>query len=237
MIGSVVDISNAFQSNIIDDFDKRRYVTLPPYYLTWFATRWPNHPILQHSAKDLVLQTLTKVQGEKDSGHDFFDLLIAILTSKEMGMKPLTTNRAIFSWTYKGSQAFLAVTTDDLLIFYQQKFLLDHFIKIITKYCRVTVQSGPELSYLNLRIIQSTHGISIDQTQHIEKQILSPYWKDINPTSIYFRKSPFPLETSFEKELHHAFPLDEDTLKDVHKKHHGSLPKWVGALMHVVTWT
>ena len=31
----------------------------------------------------------------------------------------------------------------------------------------ITLQRGPRFTYLNFRIIQSTHGISLDQTDHI----------------------------------------------------------------------
>ena len=85
--------------------------------------------------------------------------------------------------------------------------------------------------------MQSSHGISIDQTHHIEKTILQSYFKDTDPNSIYCRKSPFPLENNIEKILFDALPLTDQALDDMHQKHNGSLPKWIGCLMHIVVWT
>ena len=40
MIGTVLDISNAFQTNVIEDFSKKRYISLPSYYLSWLKHKW-----------------------------------------------------------------------------------------------------------------------------------------------------------------------------------------------------
>ena len=50
-----IDASNAFQTNVISDPTKRHHVGLPFGYLDWYKHRWPNHPLLQHSARDLVM--------------------------------------------------------------------------------------------------------------------------------------------------------------------------------------
>ena len=132
----------------------------------------------------------------------------------------------------------MAVTTDDLLFATQHKSCLDKLMTKLTKYCSITIQKGQELSYLNLRIIQSEHGISIDQAQHIERTIIEPYWNHVtDKKKIYFCESPFPIDSSFEKQLFDSFPLDSDGLQEFENKHHGSLPHWVGALMHICVWT
>ena len=51
MTGSVIDISNAFQTNVVEDFSQRRYVSLPPYYMNWLQHRWPDHHALKFQAK------------------------------------------------------------------------------------------------------------------------------------------------------------------------------------------
>ena len=187
--------------------------------------------------KDLVMQTIRYLQGGKDAGREWSVLLIKILTSPNIGMKVTTTNKSVFSWNFEGYKSLLAVATDDMLFATEHKKCLDHLCHIISQYFSYTIQSGAELSFLNLRIIQSNHGISIDQTQHIERTILQPYWLDHPTNKIYFKESPFPLDTKFEYELYDALPLQDSDLVSHHKKHNGSLPKWVGALMHLCVWT
>ena len=111
----VIDISNAFQSNIIEDLTQRQYISLPAYYLLWLCLRWPNHPILKYAAKDLVIQTIRKLQGAKDAGTSFFLLLHKFLMSDDIGMKASTTNKGIYKWMYNGHKNLMAVTTDDFL--------------------------------------------------------------------------------------------------------------------------
>ena len=130
-----------------------------------------------------------------------------------------------------------AITTDDFLFVSQHSSCLDKWLLDLKEYCEVTLQRGSELSYSNLRIIQSSYRISIDQTQHIENAILSDYWKDIPSKSIYFRESPYPIDTSFERDLKDSFQLDNDQLREIFTIHHGSLPKWIGCLMHLCVWT
>ena len=146
----VIDISNAFQTNVIEDYTQRRYVSIPAFYLKWLKSKWPNHPALKHPAKDLVMQTTRKIQGEKDSGHDFFQLLLKILTSKQIGMIACTTNKGILHWTYNGYKSIIAITTDDLLFATQHVSCLDKLLNELTEYCSITIQKGQELSYLNL---------------------------------------------------------------------------------------
>ena len=42
------DVSNVFQTNIIEDPSKRYYLSLPPLYNQWFSQRLPNHYCWNH---------------------------------------------------------------------------------------------------------------------------------------------------------------------------------------------
>lgn len=81
----------------------------------WLRLRWPQHPILKYEAKDLVIQTIRKMQGAKDAGTGFFLLLNKVLTSDDIGMTASTTNKGIYEWTFNGHKSLMAVTTDDFL--------------------------------------------------------------------------------------------------------------------------
>ena len=65
-----LDISNAFQSNIIHDTKKRHYMHLPSMYMKWFKLRFPNHPLSAKSDKSekIIMQTIRGMQGTKDAG-------------------------------------------------------------------------------------------------------------------------------------------------------------------------
>ena len=71
------DVSNAFQTNVIDDPSKRNFLRLPPLYQQWFKQRWSTHPLHStcHDWKQLVLQTLRNLQGTKYAGHEWYQLL------------------------------------------------------------------------------------------------------------------------------------------------------------------
>ena len=76
-----IDITNAFQTNIITDPSKRHYLSLPALYLKWFLQKWPNHPISSQPANTLVLQTLKCIQGTKYAVRQWYKLLDKFLRS------------------------------------------------------------------------------------------------------------------------------------------------------------
>ena len=43
MIVVFIAASNAFQTNVISEPNKRVYITLPTIYFDWFRARFPNH--------------------------------------------------------------------------------------------------------------------------------------------------------------------------------------------------
>ena len=56
------------------------------------------------------------------------------------------------------------------------------------------VKRGIELQFLNFRIIQSEHGISINLTNHIIQSIMTDYFdKD---EKVKYESSPFPLDSN-----------------------------------------
>jgi hypothetical protein len=70
-----------------------------------------------------------------------------------------------------------------------------------------TCNEGNLLKYLNIRIIQSPCGISLDQMQHITSTILNEYFQGVPVSSIPFKSYPFPIEPAFERSLYEAPPL------------------------------
>ena len=52
-------------------------------------------------------------------------------------------------------------------------------------------QEGSKIKLLNIKIIQSEYGISIDQTYHIMKDIIQEYWGTKTKDEVKFQQSPF----------------------------------------------
>ena len=100
-----------------------------------------------------------------------------------------------------------------------------------------TFQEGSKLKLLNIDMIQSKYGISIDQTDHIMKDIIQEYWGTKIKDEVKFQKSTFPTDTSFEQTLFMSTPLIVSELKQIEKTHGGSLNHWFGGLMNITVQT
>ena len=168
-----LDISNAFQSNIIHDPNKRHYMHLPPKYMDWFHFRFPNHPLNnQDKVKTarMVMQTIRGIQGTKDVGAEWYRLLSVILT-KELGMIPATGNKGLFYWNHNGHIAMLALATDNIVLASSHRSLYDAIQQVFDNFFGDTTNEGEVLQFLNYRIIQSQYGTSINQ-------LIQPYQTD-----------------------------------------------------------
>jgi hypothetical protein len=132
---------------------------------------------------------------------------------------------------------FLVLATGDCLVVCdtRQQFL-DLKSKMEALF-EVTLQEGAILRFLNLRIIQSPVGISIDQTDNIAENVLDPYFQDHDTADLRSITSPFPTDTSFEQRIYEAPVLTGTALKAMELKHGGSLYHWNGVLLHVAITT
>lgn len=66
---------------------------------------------------------------------------------------------------------FLAIETNDILVCTNSVSLEKKLMKQIQSAFKVTVQKGDVISFLNYRIIQSVHRISVGQTAHILEMV------------------------------------------------------------------
>eukprot|EP00957_Ditylum_brightwellii_P083437 6342211-Ditylum_brightwellii.AAC.1 len=60
-----LDVSNAFQTNIEFNPSERVHISMPPFYLEHFFTKWPGHPLKGTPADKLCIQALCSMQGPK----------------------------------------------------------------------------------------------------------------------------------------------------------------------------
>jgi len=97
------------------------------------------------------------------------------------------------------------------------------------------VKRGAEFLFLNLRIIQTEHGTSIDQTNHITQSVLNEYFdKD---EKVKYESSAFQLDSKFKYELYTALTMSEEELTRAKKRYTGKNTKWTGALQHIAVWS
>ena len=82
------------------------------------------------------------------------------------------SEHASFSWIYNTYKYILAVETNDTLVATQNRIFFERLIKWFDTLFDYTFQGGKALNLLKINIIQSEHGISIYQTDHIIKNII-----------------------------------------------------------------
>eukprot|EP00957_Ditylum_brightwellii_P191900 14608324-Ditylum_brightwellii.AAC.1 len=62
-----LDVSNAFQTNIASNTSERVHTNIPPFYLEYFFTKFPDHPLKGTPAEKICIQALRSTQGSKDA--------------------------------------------------------------------------------------------------------------------------------------------------------------------------
>eukprot|EP00957_Ditylum_brightwellii_P110231 8407913-Ditylum_brightwellii.AAC.1 len=62
-----VDVSNAFQTNIEFNPLDQVHIIIPPFYLEYFFTKWPDQPLKGTPVDKLCIQALHSMQGSKDA--------------------------------------------------------------------------------------------------------------------------------------------------------------------------
>ena len=224
-----IDIDNAFQNTPRYPTKDTQpiFITCPPLYLHWFKSRFPNY--LFTPKTKYILQCFMNMQGLRTAGRDFHKLLKAILS--EIDIHPTSVDNGIFVFLYKQSLVLLAISTDDILIFTQY----EEFFQIIKSKLHaafgVTSQNGSIIHYLNYRIIQSIHGISVDQNRFI-LDIVHQYI----PENSKCPKVDTPLRTDrqFDNEVLESTPATPQELKQLNVEFKAEYRTIFGQLCHIM---
>ncbi len=229
----VLDISNAFQNSVIFDPAEQVYLTLPPFYLEWFHRQWPDYKLPSQDPSHLAIQCLKSIQGTCDAGRQWYHLLSGHF--HELGMLRSCFDHGIFLWHWNNETCYIALETDDILMGCPTKAPFLHLKQELEKLFDLTCLEGHTLRFLNLHIVQSPNGVSMDKTTHIKSKVLHEYFLDFPPMSIPKTYYPFPIEASFEQLLYEAPPLVGRDLQVKEKSFRFSFNQLVGALMHVAS--
>ena len=223
-------VDNAFQCTpkVDNQEDPPTFITMPPLYLQWFQDRFPK--IKLKGTGPFVLQMLNFMQGNRKAGRAFHILIKAILG--QIGLSPTSVDKAVFVWIYKEDYIVILVSkTDDFLILTNSPECFNIINKGIKRAFGVSLQQGDAIYYLNTRIIQSSHGISFDQCDHIIDTV-SKYF-DIN-TKIVKTDTPLRADLDFDKEVYLSVPATASELKSLVEEFKGSYSKIYGEVMHIM---
>ena len=162
----MLDVHNAFQYKPLAEnkISPPIYLTMPPLYTKWFQKIHPNYKL--DPKEKYVLQMFMNMQGNKQASRDFYKLLSKMLAT--IGIFPLSVDGAIFAMKRNTSIVIFFVQTDDLLLATNDHSLKNEILNCLLSAFKVTTQEGTQLKYLNFRILQTTHGKSIDQCDHMQ---------------------------------------------------------------------
>ncbi len=158
-------------------------------WLEWFHQQWPDYNLPFTDAKHLVLQCLKSLQGTRDAGRRWYHLLTGQFL--ELGMVCSIADHGNFSWNWNHETSFTALETDDLLITSTTCCPFLYLKGELEKLFDLKSSEGSILHFLNLWLVQSPLGISMDQTNHIQSKILHNYFDGIPTISIPKNTVPF----------------------------------------------
>ena len=229
---TVHDIGNAFQGTPRDETKETPpiYITMPPYYLQWFKKSFPK--VKLDDKEKYVLQMFANMQGTKNASRDFNVLITKMFAA--INLFPTSVDSGIYVMSKNKNLLILAIQTDDLLIATNDESLRELVITTLEKGFQVTSQGGTLLKFLNFRIIQTTHGISADQTQHID-DMLKKYF----PPGTKVQKTDTPLRSDrqFQEEIYNSVPATPSELKGLEKQYGFKYGTVYGELMHISAWS
>ena len=226
-----LDISNAFQST--PRYDSKRtppiYMRVPPLYIEWFNMSFHKMKV-DKNLGPYVVQLLVYMQGTPPASREFYILLAHILA--DINLYPTSIDNGVFALVEGDDMMFLAVETDDLLISTNSERLTTKVVTAIKSAFDITLQTGDVIKYLNYNIVQSTFGISMDQTAHILDLADTYLGKDNKYSST---ATPLRSDRQFNEEMYLSVPATPSELKALEKEYGHKYSTVYGALLHVST--
>lgn len=233
---AIIDVVNAFQSTMLKHAD-RLTIAMPPFYKQWFEKKYPRHKLRQSPSGKYVLQLLKGLQGDKSIGRKWYLLLQSVLEA--YGFISCLSEPALYVYENGDMKALLNTSTDDLLLAFTHDSIFQGLCEHLQRYFDITTKTGVILKYLNLQIIQTSYGISYDQTEHIEDKVLKKYFPadkiaDSHPKRVH---TPFRTDSQFEIDLLEQLPATGKELKALVARYGDTYAGILGSIMHPYVWT
>ena len=106
-------------------------------------------------------------------------------------------------------------------------YVFKEFLYGIKKFFPVTSKEGPELSCINLRIIQYTYGISTDQTYQIQYTTLSQ-WYPYASERFNCAPTPFNSYNNFDLDISETLPATPAKFHHLEERYLGIFSAHIG---------
>ena len=171
------------------------------------------------------------MQGRKYAGCSWYLLLKDIF--EDFGLLPCPAELALFSFFDGPDEITLVTSTDDFLISSSSDSLFARLCEHIRRFVPITIQDGSVIKYLNVRIIQTELGISIDQTHHIRTSILDNWFKPTKTERLKSADTPYRTDSQYEKDLQEQLPATGTQLAKLEKDHGGKFNALIGQFLHI----
>ena len=210
---------------------------MPPRYMQWFQANYPKVKLDKSPSNKYVLQLLRGLQGDKSIGRKWYLLLKDILT--KFGFYQCVEEPALYYYCKNDAKFILNTSTDDFLCAYTHQETFESLCEYFKEFFSITTETGTTLNYLNLRIIQTSYGISYDQTDHIQRKIINKHFppSKIEGTQLKSVHTPFRTDSQFEIDLLETLPANAEQLKLLEEQHGASYASIIGDIMHVYVWS
>ena len=122
-------------------------------------------------------------------------------------------SKGVFVWkntnNEKTKHRYLILPTNDMILIMKSTKASTLLEQEFDRYFIYTKRDdGTEISFFNFRIIQSEHGIILDQTHYIPQKVGKPYFT--TPEKVPFQSCPFHLANTFEITLFSFLPLTHE---------------------------
>ena len=228
------DCSNAFQCTHEPDPLRRIWCYLPPYYLQWWNLRYP-HDSIDPQAGPFAMQAAQNIQGTPHAGNRWKKNLDGQLS--KLGYVCNNVDKAFYTYHQNTSLVAMPSTTvNNFLLSYKTPSICDNFFNHMANAFDITTPGYQnELQFLSLRIFQSEHGISFDQTQHIHTNILSDWFE--NKNNYQQQDTPIKAHPTYEYELAQCPPISTEELPEYEHKHNGAFNQLIRKLLHIQQWS
>jgi hypothetical protein len=228
----IINVVNCFQSTLIPQ-EERLIISMPPMYKTWFKSKYPNVKWDEPPSGKYVLELLNGLQGDKSIGRKWYLLLKKFLL--KFGFKVCLQEPSLFVYVHNDGKMLLNTSTDEFLCAYNIKQVLDRLCTELQRLFDITTKGGTVLKYLNLSIIQTEHGVSFDQTEHIERKIINKYFppSKISENKLKPVHTPFRTDPEYENELMEQLPATGSELKALEEKYGGTYSGILREVVHI----